>query len=85
MIVDGENGRTVAPGDDESFILAAAAMAHSRVAMHELRERARRSVSGSGWDAVSLRFEAVLREAIGASADVRAGIARSRSGPGFLF
>jgi hypothetical protein len=34
--------------------------------LQELRERARRSVSGKGWDVVSLRFEAVLREAIGA-------------------
>jgi glycosyltransferase involved in cell wall biosynthesis len=66
VIFDGENGRTVAPGDDEAFIQAAAAMTHSRVVLQELRERARRSVSGKGWDVVSLRFEAVLREAIGA-------------------
>jgi hypothetical protein len=32
-----------------------------------VRQRARQSVSASGWDAVSLRFEAVLREAIDAS------------------
>ena len=66
MIVDGANGRTVSPGDDAAFIQAAAAMTHSRIALHELRERARRSVSGLGWGTVSLRFEAVMREAIGA-------------------
>ncbi len=67
IIVDGENGRTIAPGDDAAFIQAAEAVTQNCVAMRNLGARARQSVSACGWDAVSLRFEAVLREAIGAS------------------
>lgn len=68
LIVDGENGRCVAPGDEAAFIAAAAALTHSRAALGELRERARQCVAACGWDAVALRFEAVLREAIAAGA-----------------
>ncbi len=61
-IIDGENGRTVAQGDDAAFIQAATEVMQNSVA---LRKRARQSMSVCGWGAVSLRFEAVLREAIG--------------------
>lgn len=65
MIVDAENGRTIAPGDNAAFIQAAEELTQNNPA---LRERARQSVSACGWDAISLRFEAVLREAISAGA-----------------
>lgn len=68
VIVDGENGRTITPGDDAAFIAAAEALAQSRDVLQRLRQRARQSVSACSWDAVSLRFEAVLREAIGGGA-----------------
>lgn len=64
MIVDGENGLTIAPGDNAAFIQAAEELTQNNPALRSLRERARQSVSACGWDAVSLRFEAVLREAI---------------------
>jgi glycosyltransferase involved in cell wall biosynthesis len=64
LIVDGENGRCVAPGDESAFIEAAAALTHSRAALGQLRERARQRVAACGWGAVALRFELVLREAI---------------------
>jgi glycosyltransferase involved in cell wall biosynthesis len=70
VIVDGENGRTIAPGDEAAFVQAAVAVAHDGEALRRLRERACQSVSACGWGAVSLRFEAVLREAIALGADV---------------
>ncbi len=66
MIVDGENGRTVPPGNDEAFIAAAVQLAREDDIRCRIAARARQSVLERGWDAVSLRFEAVLREAIAA-------------------
>ncbi|MFZ4535039.1 glycosyltransferase family 4 protein [Propionivibrio sp.] len=68
MIVDGENGRTITPGDDLAFIQAAALVAQDGQALRKLGERARQSVGACTWGAVSLRFEAVLREAINVAA-----------------
>ncbi len=65
-IVDGENGRTVPPGNDEAFIAAAVQLAREDDIRRRIAARARQSVLERGWDAVSLRFEAVLREAIAA-------------------
>lgn len=65
-IVDGENGRTVPPGNDEAFIAAAVQLAREDDIRCRIAARARQSVLERGWDAVSLRFEAVLREAIAA-------------------
>jgi len=65
MIVDGDNGRTIAPGDDAAFIQAALTLAQDGAALARLRENARQRVAACGWGAVSLQFEAVLREAIG--------------------
>lgn len=70
VISDGEDGWTVAPGDDVAFIKAAAAALDSREALKNLRQRARQRVATLGWNAVSLRFETVLREAI--SLDLKA-------------
>lgn len=66
MIVDGQNGRTITPGDEALFIQAADAVAQDGQGRRTLGERARQSVLDCGWEAISLRFEAVLREAIGA-------------------
>lgn len=66
VIVDGENGRAIAPGDEAAYIDAAIALTQNDEALRRMRERARQRMSASGWAAVSLRFEAVLREAINA-------------------
>ena len=68
MIVDGQNGRTITPGDESAFIQAAESVAQNGQVRRTLGERARQRVLACGWGAVSLRFEAVLREAI--SADI---------------
>lgn len=62
MIVDGDNGRSIAPGDESAFIHAALA---ATLPNPQMRQRARESVLKRGWNAVSIRFESVLREAIG--------------------
>jgi glycosyltransferase involved in cell wall biosynthesis len=69
MIVDGQNGRTITPGDEAAFIQAAEAVAQDGPVRRTLGEQARQRVLDCGWAAVSLRFEAVLREAIGAGAN----------------
>ena len=65
MIVDGQNGRTITPGDEAAFIQVAEVLAQNGKARRAFGEHARQSVLACGWDAVALRFEAVLREAIG--------------------
>jgi glycosyltransferase involved in cell wall biosynthesis len=64
LISDGENGWTVAPGDEVAFINAATSALDDREALNRLRQRARQRVATLGWNEVSLRFETVLREAI---------------------
>jgi glycosyltransferase involved in cell wall biosynthesis len=66
LIVDGDNGRVIAPGDEAAYIDAALSLAVDSAHRRQLRERARQSMLARGWGDVSLRFEAVLREAIGA-------------------
>lgn len=64
MIVDGDNGRSIAPGDEAAFVHAAIAATLPNL---QMRQRARESVLMRGWNAVSIRFESVLREAIGSN------------------
>jgi len=64
-IVDGENGRAIAPGDEAAYIAAALQVAIDGASRRQLREHARQSMLARGWGDVALRFEAVLREAIG--------------------
>jgi len=65
MIIDGQNGRTIAPGDEAAFIQIAEAVIQNGNVRRAFGEQARQRVLDCGWEAVSLRFEAVLREAIG--------------------
>jgi glycosyltransferase involved in cell wall biosynthesis len=64
LIVDGENGRSVAPGDASAFLKAAEDMAFEP-RREALAQRARITALGRNWGAVVERFEAVLREASG--------------------
>lgn len=64
LIVDGENGRTVAPGDEPAFVTAAAELAAAPARLGALAAAARPSMLARGWDGVVARFEKVLREAI---------------------
>ena len=72
MIVDGQNGRTVTPGDEAAFVEVAEALGQNGQIRRTFGEQARQRVLDCGWEAVSLRFEAVLREAIGGGALQRA-------------
>lgn len=65
LIVDGENGRTVAVGDDAAFIHAALQLAREPSLRRRLGERARQSVIGRDWSGVAEQFANTLREAIG--------------------
>lgn len=65
LIVDGENGRTVAVGDDAAFIRAALQLAQEPAVRRCLGERARHSVIGRDWSGVAEQFANTLREAIG--------------------
>jgi len=65
LIVDGENGRTVAVGDEAAFIRAAVQLAREPAIRWRLGERARQSVIGRDWGGVAEQFADTLREAIG--------------------
>ncbi|MBK1680688.1 hypothetical protein CKO20_09945 [Rhodocyclus tenuis] len=65
LIVDGENGRTVAVGDDAAFIRAALQLAREPAVRRRLGQRARQSVIGHDWSGVAEQFANTLREAIG--------------------
>lgn len=63
LIVDGENGLTVAPGAAEAFIAAALRLAKDADLRQRCREAARHRVEPIGWDTVIGKFEDVLRSA----------------------
>ncbi|MBI5330645.1 MAG: glycosyltransferase family 1 protein [Betaproteobacteria bacterium] len=62
LIVDGENGRTVSPGDQAAFTAAALALAEDDALRRHLGERARATMRNRAWSTVVERFEQVLRE-----------------------
>ncbi|NJA89826.1 glycosyltransferase family 1 protein [Rhodocyclus tenuis] len=64
MIVDGENGRTAAVGDEAAFIRAAVQLTREEAIRRRLAVRARQSVLERDWDGIACRFVAVMREAI---------------------
>jgi glycosyltransferase involved in cell wall biosynthesis len=64
LIRDGENGRTVTPGDAEAFLAAALELAGS-ADRRRMGEAARKSLQDEGWDAVVQRFEHWLRSLSG--------------------
>ncbi|MDD5297190.1 MAG: glycosyltransferase family 1 protein [Rhodocyclaceae bacterium] len=64
LILDGENGRSVPPGDVGAFLNAATALANAPDPA-PLARRARITALERGWDAVVDRFESVLNEVSG--------------------
>lgn len=67
LIVDGENGRTVAPGDEAAFIGAAVQLAKEDAIRRRLGRRARQSVRERDWSGVAAHFADTLRAAVVAS------------------
>ncbi|MDE2439886.1 MAG: glycosyltransferase family 1 protein [Betaproteobacteria bacterium] len=65
LIVDGENGRLVPPGDEAGYIDIAAGMAAATLNRERLGVAARQAMLPHRWSAVVERFEMVVREALG--------------------
>ncbi len=65
LIVDGVNGRLVAPGDEEGFRRAALDMLAAADGFPAMGQAARQTMATHHWGSVVERFEAVVCEAIG--------------------
>lgn len=65
LIVDGVNGRLVAPGDEEGFRRAALDMLAAADGLPAMGQAARQTMATHHWGSVVERFEAVVCEAIG--------------------
>jgi glycosyltransferase involved in cell wall biosynthesis len=65
LIVDGVNGRLVAPGDEEGFRQAALDMLAQADLLPAMGRAARQTMRAHHWGTVVERFESVLCEAIG--------------------
>jgi len=65
LIANGNNGLTVAPGDEGAFVGAAAALAEDPAMRQRLSLAARASILPRGWPGVVERLESVMREAGG--------------------
>jgi len=66
LINDCLNGRALPPGDGMSFTQAAVELALAEQTRAALGMRAREVITEYSWERVTIRFEDVLREAIGA-------------------
>ena len=64
LIIDGENGRVVAPGDSAAFVAAVGELAANPVRRQRLGKTARASVQQRGWPEVVAHFEGILRQTI---------------------
>ena len=64
LIVDGDNGRLVAPGDGEAYVRIAGEMAMSAEKWPRMGVAARASMHAHRWSSVVERFETVVREAM---------------------
>ena len=64
LIIDGDNGWLVSPGDEEAYIRAAGRMAAMAEDWSRMGAAARESMLAHRWSAVVERFEAVVREAM---------------------
>ena len=65
LIASGQNGVTVAPGDELAYRAAALALANNRLLRLELGEQARQTVKSYRWESIAERFEVVIREVLG--------------------
>ncbi len=64
LIVDGDNGRLMAPGDESAYIAGALAMAADRQALAGQARAARQSMLTRDWGTVISRFETVIGDAL---------------------
>lgn len=64
LIVDGGNGLTVEPGDEQAFVQAAVRAADESGRLPGLGAAARQAILPRSWEGVVERFEAVAREAL---------------------
>jgi glycosyltransferase involved in cell wall biosynthesis len=64
LIRSGENGITVAPGDDQAFAAEALTMAANRHALARIRSRAAASVAHMEWQLIHDRFAGQLTELV---------------------
>lgn len=64
LIVSGQNGETVASGDEAAYLAKAAVLAGDGPMCQRLGRAARQSVLSRGWPQVVERFEAVAQEVL---------------------
>lgn len=64
LIVDGDNGRTVAPGDAGVFISTALALARDREELRQLRSRSTASVAHLDWELIHDNFARTLAKVV---------------------
>lgn len=64
LIVDGVNGRLVAPGDEDGFKRAALDLLTDTAALPDMGRAARQTMTMHHWGAVVERFESVICEAM---------------------
>ncbi|MFA6311140.1 MAG: glycosyltransferase family 1 protein [Sterolibacterium sp.] len=66
LIVDGDNGRTVAPGDAPAFVSAALALAGDQEELRRLRGRSAAGVARLDWEMIHDSFARTLAEVVAA-------------------
>ncbi len=64
LVVDGDNGRVVAPGDEKAFVEAALWALEDGERLRRMGERARSAMLPRGWPDVVASFERAVREAL---------------------
>lgn len=64
LVVDGDNGRVVAPGDERAFVEAALWALEDGERLQRMGERARMAMLPRGWPDVVASFERAVREAL---------------------
>lgn len=64
LVVDGDNGRVVAPGDEKAFVEAALWALEDGERLRRMGEQARSAMLPRGWPDVVASFERAVREAL---------------------
>lgn len=64
LIIDGENGRVVVPGDEAAYISAALALLQEDGTLRRMGAKARHSIAQRSWSAVVEQFERMAHEVV---------------------
>lgn len=64
LIIDGANGRTVAPGDAAAFVSTALALARDQPTLRQIRARSADSVAHLDWELIHDSFARTLAEVV---------------------